>query len=61
MKEQRIRRLPVVDRQQRLLGIVSLNDLVARAECRKGAEVPCEEFIDTMKSICTHPAAPAAV
>jgi len=32
MKEQRVRRLSVVDRDQRLVGILSLNDLVARAE-----------------------------
>jgi CBS-domain-containing membrane protein len=56
MKEQRVRRLPVVDQQQRLLGIVSLNDLAARAECRKGADVPGDEFLDTMKAICAHPA-----
>src|SRR5438477_7967895 len=35
MKDRRVRRLPVVDRQQRLVGVVSLNDLVARAECRR--------------------------
>ena len=55
MKEQRVRRLPVVDQQQRLVGIISLNDLAARAECRKGADVPGDEFLDTMKAICAHP------
>ena len=54
MKEQRVRRVPVVDEQQRLIGIVSLNDLVAHAECRKDAAVSGEQFIDTMKAICAH-------
>jgi CBS domain-containing protein len=56
MRDRRVRRLPVVDQQQRLVGIVSLNDLVAHAECRRGAEVPGEEFLETMKAICAHPA-----
>jgi CBS domain-containing protein len=54
LKEQRVRRLPVVDRQDRLVGIISMNDLVMRAECRKGAEVPGEEFLETLKAICAH-------
>jgi CBS domain-containing protein len=52
MRERRIRRLPVVDRDERLVGIISMNDLVAGAECRKGADVPGEEFLDTLKVIC---------
>jgi len=54
MREQRIRRLPVIDQQERLAGIISMNDLVARADCRKGPDVPGEEFLDTLKSICRH-------
>lgn len=54
MRDQRIRRLPVLDRQQRLVGILSMNDLVARAETRKGADVPGEEVLETLKSICAH-------
>lgn len=54
MREQRVRRLPVIDREERLAGIISMNDLVAGAECRKGAEVPGEEFLDTLKAICAH-------
>lgn len=55
MKEQRVRRLPVLDQQQRLVGIISMNDLVARAECRRGADVPGDQFLETLKSICAHP------
>jgi CBS domain-containing protein len=60
MREQRVRRLPVLDDQDRLVGIISLNDLVARADCRKGADVPGEEFLETMKAICAHSAAPVS-
>ena len=54
MKEQRVRRLPVLDGEARLAGIISMNDLVMRAQCRAGADVPGEEFLNTLKSICTH-------
>jgi len=59
LKERRVRRLPVVDEQDRLVGVISMNDLVMRAECRRGAEVSGEEFLDAMKAICAH--TPAAV
>jgi CBS domain-containing protein len=54
IKDRRVRRLPVVDKQQRLVGVISLNDLVTRAECRRDAEIPGEEFLDAMKAICAH-------
>lgn len=54
MKKHRVRRLPVLDEQGRLAGIISLNDLVMRADCRKGAELPGEAFLDTLQSICAH-------
>lgn len=61
MKNQRVRRLPVLDRQERLVGIISLNDLVLRAECREGAEVSGAGFLDTMKSICARARTAVAV
>jgi CBS domain-containing protein len=54
MGEQRVRRLPIVDEQQRLVGIVSLNDLVAHAGYRKDAAIQGDEFLDAMKAICAH-------
>jgi CBS domain-containing protein len=54
MGRHRVRRLPVVDKQNRLVGIVSLNDLVRRADSRSGSEIPGQEFIETMQAICTH-------
>ena len=53
MKRARVRRLPVLDNEERLAGIISLNDLVMRAECRANAAVPGEAFLETMKGICT--------
>jgi len=55
LKDRRIRRLPVVNRQDRLVGVLSLNDLVRRAECRQGTGVPGEEFLETLRVICAHP------
>jgi CBS-domain-containing membrane protein len=54
MKERRVRRLPVLDAEGRLAGIVSMNDLVMRAECRPKAEVSGDTFLDTLKAICAH-------
>jgi CBS-domain-containing membrane protein len=60
MKQRPVRRLPVINQQQRLVGIISTNDLVARAECRSGADAPGEEFLATLRAICEHSAAAVA-
>ncbi len=49
MKAQRVRRLPVVDAQGRLKGILSLNDVVTRASAALSTEI-----VSTMVSICEH-------
>jgi CBS domain-containing protein len=49
MKSQRVRRLPVVDAEGRLQGILSLNDVVTHT----GA-APSTEIVSTMASICEH-------
>ena len=59
--------VPVVNDKREVIGmitdrdIISLNDVVAAAECRKGAEVPGEEFLDTLKTICARSTAPVSV
>lgn len=42
MGEQQIRRLPVVDRDKRLVGVVSISDLAANGETRQSGEALCE-------------------
>lgn len=42
MGEQQIRRLPVVDRDKRLVGVVSITDLAANGEARQTGEALCE-------------------
>jgi CBS domain-containing protein len=59
LKERRVRRLPVVNRQDRLVGILSVSDLVTRADCRQGTVVPGEEFLNTFRAICSHQATTA--
>ena len=49
MKSQRVRRLPVVDAEGRLKGIVSVSDMVIRAGAALSTEV-----VNTMASICEH-------
>jgi CBS domain-containing protein len=55
LKNRRIRRLPVVNRQNRLVGILSMSDLVTRADFRHGTGVPGEEFLNTLRAISAHP------
>ena len=61
LKEHRVRRLPVVNRQDRLVGLLSMNDLLTRADFRHGAGVTGEEYLDTLRVICTHPTPVARV
>jgi len=55
LREHRVRRLPVVNRQDRLVGMLSINDLARQADFRQGAGVPGEEFLETLRVICAHP------
>ena len=54
MRQHRVRRLPVLDQEGRLAGILSTNDLIVEAELRRGAELPAEELLETLKSISSH-------
>lgn len=49
MKAQRVRRLPVTDRNGRLKGMLSLNDVVTHPGSASPAEI-----VNTMASICEH-------
>lgn len=57
MKRERVRRLPVVDEDGVLQGIVAMNDFVLLAGEAKGAKasaVSYEDVVRTMKAISTH-------
>ena len=57
MRNQKLRRLPVVDKDGLLSGILSLNDIVLhakRGESKKGAHVSHKEVMATLKAICAH-------
>ena len=54
MRKHRVRRLPVVDREQRLTGIVSINDLAINASPTLPDSVPAQEFLETFQAICAH-------
>ncbi len=60
----RLHRLPVVDKDQKLQGILSITDVVRHtvdAQDRKSSGVPHPEVVNTLKAICTpHARATAA-
>ncbi len=55
MQAQQVRRLPVVDNEGALVGILSLDDIVLFAVEGGTAELTYADLIDTMKSIYVHP------
>ncbi|HEX5228736.1 MAG TPA: CBS domain-containing protein, partial [Bryobacteraceae bacterium] len=55
MRAQQVRRLPVVDNEGALVGILSLDDIVLFAEEKPASELTYTDVIDTMKSIYEHP------
>lgn len=57
MQEKKVRRLPVVDADDKLEGILSMNDLVLKAEEakeKKAPEISYSDVVNTYKSICEH-------
>jgi CBS domain-containing protein len=54
MSERRIRRLPVVDAEHRLLGIVSLSDAALATGTGRNAVRP-SAVLDALRTICQHP------
>jgi CBS domain-containing protein len=63
MRSHKVRRLPVLDANAQLVGIVSLNDLAlesARESGRKGREVSGQEVSATLAAIC-EPRTPRAL
>jgi CBS domain-containing protein len=59
MQEHKIRRLPVVNAEGELEGILSLNDVVLKAEAVMGEDaIGYGDVIETYRAICEHPAPP---
>ena len=56
MREKQIRRLPVIDAQRRVIGIISLNDIAREGEreveMKKTREVSDAEIARVMASVC---------
>jgi CBS domain-containing protein len=59
MKQFRIRRVPVIDTNGRLQGVVSLNDIVLASA--KKREPAATQIVSAMAAICAHRAVEAAV
>ena len=58
MRYKQVRRVPVVDANRKLKGIVSVNDIVLSLKVpsvRHDAELSPNEVLLTMQSICRHP------
>jgi CBS domain-containing protein len=59
MRMEKIRRVPVVDREGGLLGILSMDDIVLRAcACAGKQDISCKDVVDAYKDICGHPKLP---
>ena len=54
MRKHRVRRLPVLDSERRLTGIVSINDLAINASATLPDGVPAQELLETLQAICAH-------
>jgi CBS domain-containing protein len=54
MRRYKVRRLPVTDTDHHLKGIVSLNDIVLRADRAHPEELSYDEVVNTMKAVCEH-------
>jgi CBS domain-containing protein len=61
MRAQQVRRLPVVDHEGALAGILSLDDLVLLAGDKTTDALTYTDVVDTMKSIYEHPASARAL
>jgi CBS domain-containing protein len=58
MRTYQIRRIPILDRERRLLGVLSLADIVRATERKRGRtkrEVAPEEIAATLANICAMP------
>ena len=56
MQQRRVRRLPVINAENgELAGILSINDVVLKAQPDGKAELSAKDVENTLKAICAHP------
>lgn len=55
MQDHKIRRLPVLNADDELEGILSMNDVVLNAKAAKTGPVPYAAVVKTYQAICEHP------
>lgn len=61
MQEHKIRRLPVLNAEGELEGILSMNDVVLNAKATKAGSLPYADVVKTYQAICEHPPEAEAV
>ncbi len=56
MRSHKVRRLPVLNGGGKVVGMLSLNEVVLRAHktARKPADITYDDVVNTMKAICEH-------
>jgi len=54
MKKEQIHRVPVVDGEDRVLGVIGLSDIVENTEQNNSSKIPPRETLDTVKGIFAH-------
>lgn len=55
MREHKVRRLPVLNAEGDLEGIVSMNDIVRHATAAKSGSLSYADVVKTYQAICEHP------
>ena len=55
MRDHKIRRLPVVNAEGELEGILSMNDVVLNANSVAGDSIKYKDLVKTYQAICQHP------
>lgn len=57
MSREKIRRLPVVNGEGSIVGVLSINDMVLRAEKGNGRkpDISYDDVVRALKAICAHP------
>jgi signal-transduction protein with cAMP-binding, CBS, and nucleotidyltransferase domain len=60
MQEHKVRRLPVINAEGELEGILSMNDVVLHADDAVTESIDYSDIVKTFQAICQHPAPAAA-